>query len=244
MDKPLAGCVAAVTGASLGVGRAAALAFARAGADLVLCARGPEINAVAHEAEAQGARVLARCCDVTERAAVRRFGRLDILVNNAAVLGPRVTLAEFPAADFARVLDVNIQGVFHATQAALEFSMLKRRAGIIINMSSGVGRVGFARGGAYTVSKFALEGLTQVAAKELKDSGIGVCSFNPGMVRTRMRAAWAPGEDPTTLKSPDALGPQFVALVTAGMSCAGRCYCVTADGMLAELQPPEGTVNR
>lgn len=219
---------------------------------MALCARGREIALVAREAEALGARVLARRCDVSDRAAVRawlraavrRFGRLDVLVNNAAVLGPRIGLAQYPADDFARVLDVNVTGVFHATQAALQFSMLKRGAGVIINVSSGVGRVGFAQGGAYAVSKFALEGMTQIAALELKDAGIGVCSFNPGMTRTRMRAAWAPGEDPMTLKPPEALGAHFVTLAAAGASCAGRCYFVAKAGILAELEPPEGKVKR
>ena len=248
MNRPLAGQVAVVTGASLGVGRAAALALAQAGADLVICARGHEIVAVAREAKALGARVLARRCDIADRAAVRswlraaarQFGRLDVLVNNAAALGPRVAISHLPAAEFTRVMNVNVGGVLHATQATLEFSMLKRRAGIIINISSGVGRVGSAGGSAYAISKFAVEGFTQVAAAELRETGISVCSLNPGVTRTRMRAAWAPGEDPMTLKPPESLGQHFIALAASAAACAGRCYGVTSAGALVELEPPSG----
>ena len=247
MNKDLSGRVAVVTGASLGIGRAAALAFAGAGADLALCARGRELDAVAREAKALGARVLARRCDITDRPAVRswlraaakRFGRLDILVNNAGVLGPRGPVAALPAREFQRTLEVNVAGVLHATQAALEFSMLKRRSGVIINMSSGAGRTGGALGGAYTVSKFALEGLTQVAAADLKEFGITVCSFMPGVVRTRMRAAYAPGEDPMTLRIPETLGTHFLELSALAPARTGSCFAVAAGGNLVELTRPE-----
>lgn len=247
MAKRLAGRVAVITGASLGIGRAAALALGGAGADLALCARGPELDGVAREAEALGVRVLARRLDIADRTAVRawmraaakRFGRLDILVNNAGMLGPRAALSKFPPADFGRVLDVNVGGVLHATQAALEFSMLKRRSGVIINVSSGAGRSGGALGGAYAVSKFALEGMTQVAAAELKDSGISVCSFMPGVVRTRMRAAYAPAEDPMTLRVPASLSAHFLKLAVLDLGRTGRCFSVTSSGELVELVPPE-----
>lgn len=247
MPKLLAGRVAVVTGASLGIGRSAALAMAAAGADLALCARGRELDGVAREAAALGARVIARRCDVTDRAAVRawlraaakRFGRLDILVNNAGMLGARVPLAGYPPGEMSRVFDVNVAGVLHATQAALEFSMLKRRSGVIINMSSGAGRSGGALGGAYTVSKFALEGMTQVAAAELKDFGITVCSFMPGVVRTRMRAAYAPDEDPMTLKAPDSLAAHFLKLAVLEPARTGGCFGVTSAGKFVELVPPD-----
>jgi NAD(P)-dependent dehydrogenase (short-subunit alcohol dehydrogenase family) len=252
MDKFLSGRVAVVTGASRGIGRAAALALGGAGADLALCARGRELESVAREAAALGVRVMARRCDVADRSAVRawlraaarRLGRLDILVNNAGMLGPRAALAGFPAEDFGRVLDVNVGGVLHATQAALEFSMLKRRSGVIINVSSGAGRVGDALGGAYTVSKFALEGMTQVAARELHDSGICVVSFIPGVVRTRMRAAWAPDEDPMTLKTPDTLAKHFLKLAGLDLSRTGRCFAVSSTGKFVEIGRPEARLKK
>lgn len=246
MSKLLAGRVAVVTGASLGIGRAAALAFAGAGADLALCARGRELDGIAREAKALGARVLARRCDVTDRPAVRswlraaakRFGRLDILVNNAGMLGPRAALAAYPAREFQLTFEVNVAGVLHATQAAVEFSMRKRRSGVIINMSSGAGRTGGALGGAYTVSKFALEGLTQVAAADLKEFGITVCSFMPGLVRTRMRAAYAPDEDPMTLPIPEALSAHFLELAALDLARTGSCFAVASGGKLVELTKP------
>lgn len=247
MGASLRGRVAIVTGASLGIGRAAALAFAGGGADLVLCARGAELDAAAREARALGVRVSARRLDVCDRAAVRawlraaakRFGRLDILLNNAGILGPRAALDRYPASDFERVLAVNVAGVLHATQAALDYSMLARRSGVIINVSSGAGRSGGALGGAYTTSKFALEGLTQVAAVDLKDRGIAVCSFMPGVVRTRMRAAYAPAEDPMAIRPPESLAAHLLELAALAPARTGTCFAVASGGKLVELAKPE-----
>jgi NAD(P)-dependent dehydrogenase (short-subunit alcohol dehydrogenase family) len=93
--------------------------------------------------------------------------------------------------------------------------MIVQRHGSIINVSSGVGRVGRARWGAYAVSKFGLEGLTQVLADEVKEFGIRVNSVNPGPTRTEMRAEAYPEEDPLTLPTPEQITPIFVHLATA-----------------------------
>ena len=137
-------------------------------------------------------RVSASRCDISNPVAVRRwvgkvakrFGRIDILLNNAAILGPRVQLMDYPAADFEKVLRVNVLGALHVMRAVVDLSMARRRSGVIINVSSGAGRRGGPLGGAYAASKFALEGLTQIAAAEMKSFGVAVFSLNPGVTRT------------------------------------------------------------
>jgi NAD(P)-dependent dehydrogenase (short-subunit alcohol dehydrogenase family) len=220
----LHGKVALITGASRGIGRAIARAYAQEGANLALCARDVEALAdAAREIQAlrEGARVLARPCDVTRpdqvaelmAAIAETFGRLDILVNNAAILGPRLPIAEYPLEAWREVLEVNVTGVFLVTRSALP---LLRRAGggSIINLSSGVGRRGRARWGAYAVSKGAIEILTQILAEELAPEGIRVNAVNPGPTRTRMRAQAYPEEDPLSLPTPEEIAPIFVYLAS------------------------------
>ena len=165
--------------------------------------------------------MLARPCDVTRpdqvaelmAAITETFGRLDVLVNNAAILGPRLPIAEYPLEAWREVLEVNVTGVFLVTRAALP---LLRRAGggSIINLSSGVGRRGRARWGAYAVSKGAIEILTQILAEELASEGIRVNAVNPGPTRTRMRAQAYPEEDPLSLPTPEEIIPLFVYLAS------------------------------
>ncbi len=218
----LTGRVALITGASQGIGHAVAAAFAREGAALILCARRPEpLERVAAALRGRGVEVLAipadvgRAADITALAEAvrRRFGRLHVLVNNASVLGPMVPLAEYPPDAWETVLAVNLTGPFLLTRACLP---LVRAAGggSIINVSSGVGRAGRKGWGAYAVSKFGLEGLTQVLADELRGEGIRVNAVNPGGTRTAMRAAAVPGEDPGTLPAPEAITPVFLYLAT------------------------------
>lgn len=197
-----------VTGAGRGIGRAAALAFARAGASLALCARSAEVEETARAARALGAKVLARRLDVADAkavdafvaAAVKEFGRVDALVNNAAVLGPRASVLEVSPADWRAVLETNATGAFLMLRACAK-AMTK--GGAVVNLSSGAGRRGAAGVAAYCASKFALEGLTQAAAEDLKPLGIRVNALNPRPTRTAMRAAYAPGEDPAILKTPE-----------------------------------------
>lgn len=213
--------VVLITGAGRGIGRAAALAFAKAGASLVLCARSAEVEDTARAAEKLGAQVLARRLDVCDAAAVdalvsdavKRFGGIDVLVNNAAILGPHAPLLDLTPADWRAVLETNATGAFVVLKSCAR-AMKVRRSGSIINMTSGAGRRGSAETGAYTASKFAVEGLTQVAALELKEHGIRVNALNPRPTRTAMRAAYAPVEDPSTLKIPDDMAWAFLELAS------------------------------
>ncbi len=205
----LEGKVAMITGASQGLGRALALAYAKEGARVVINARSEEsIRPVAGEVEASGAEVLALAADVSKSAdverlvdaAVERFGGIDVLVNNAGVLGPRVAIAEYPEDEWRRVIDANLTGPFLVSKAVVPHMP---EGGSILNVVSGVSVEGCPEWGAYSVSKFGVEGLTQILASELEDRGIRVNAVDPGGMRTGMRAAAYPEEDPMTRITPE-----------------------------------------
>jgi NAD(P)-dependent dehydrogenase (short-subunit alcohol dehydrogenase family) len=205
----LEGKVALVTGASQGLGRALALAFAREGTRVAINSRSEEgVRPVAGEAESAGAEVLALAADVSRSAdverlvgaTVERFGRIDVLVNNAGVLGPRVPIEEYPEDEWRRVMDANLNGLFLVTKAAIPHMP---EGGSIINVVSGVSVEGRAEWGAYSVSKFGVEGLTQILASELEERGIRANAVDPGGMRTEMRAAAYPEEDPMTRITPE-----------------------------------------
>ncbi len=218
----LEGKVAMITGASQGLGRALALAYAKEGASIVINSRSEDgIRPVAEEARSSGAEVLALAADVTkgpdvERladAAVERFGRIDVLVNNAGLLGPRVPIADYPESEWRRVIDANLTGPFLVTKAVLA---RMPDGGSIVNVASGVSIEGRAEWGAYSVSKFGVEGLTQILAAELEERGIRVNAVDPGGMRTEMRAAAYPEEDPTTRITPEENTAVFVYLASDG----------------------------
>ncbi len=218
----LEGKVALVTGGSRGIGKAVAATYAREGAEVIIAAREVDsLEAAAAEIRKSGGRVVPLQADVAHREAVqglaeeitRRFGRLHILVNNASLLGPRVPLLEYPEEEWEQVIAVNLHGPFFIIKACLPF-MIQAGEGSIINVSSGVGRVGKPRWGAYAASKFGLEGLTQVLAAELKAHHIRVNAVNPGGTRTTMRAAAYPEEEPFTLPTPEEITPVFLYLAS------------------------------
>jgi NAD(P)-dependent dehydrogenase (short-subunit alcohol dehydrogenase family) len=220
-EKKLGGKTALITGGSRGIGKAVAAAYAREGAKVFICGRNAAdleraLLDLRNSGDADGlAGDLARLADVQRivGAAITRYGSIDVLVNNAGLVGPRAPLVAYPVAAWEEVVRVNLNGSFFMTQEVLKV-MLPRRQGSIINVSSGVGRVGRARWGAYAATKFALEGLTQVLAEELKDTGIRVNSLNPGPTRTRMRAEAYPDEDPMKLPAPEEIAPAFVYLAS------------------------------
>ncbi len=222
--KNLTGKVALVTGASRGLGRAIALALAREGADLVVCARGSShLDSVASEISRLGATCLAVTADLHHTRdiekvvvlALERFGRVDVLVNNASELGPTPLpyLADYPPHLFSEVMKVNLHAPFHLTWS-LVGQMLARGAGVVINVSSDVAVNGYASWGAYSVSKAALDGLTRTWAAELEGTGVQIYSVDPGDMRTAMHAAALPGDDPAGLADPADVAEAFVAIAT------------------------------
>ena len=212
--------VTLITGASQGLGRALALAFAEEGARVVVNARSDEsVRPVAGEVEGAGAEVLAVAADVSREAeverlvreTVERFGRIDVLVNNAGLLGPRVGVEDYPEDEWRRVIDANLTGPYLVSKATIPHLS---EGGSIINVVSGVSVEGRAQWGAYSVSKFGVEGLTQILASELAERGIRVNAVDPGGMRTDMRAAAYPEEDPQTRITPEENTAVFLYLAS------------------------------
>lgn len=214
-----------ITGGGQGIGREAALAFAREGANVAICGRNSaSLGAVAAELRALGAKTVAENCDVGDEgqvsefiaAVLREFHAIDVLINNAAVLGPTGPFVGVSAAGWEKTLRANLTGPFLVTREVLRSSMLKRKLGVVINVSSGQGRRASAGWGPYAASKSGLEGMTQVWADETRSTAIRFYTLNPGATATAMRAAAVPGEDPSTLRRPAQVADAFVELALDG----------------------------
>jgi len=212
--------LAVVTGGSRGLGRAVCRLFASEGYAVAACARAAkDLRALKDEIQKSGGEIFVASADVGVEKDVRRFakavegrfGRVDVLINNAGVLGPQRPLKDCPSAAWGAAVRTNILGLFHVTKAFLPL-FWRQGSGCIINVSSGAGKTGKARWGAYCVSKFAMEGFTQVLAKETAERNIAVYSLNPGPTRTAMRAEAYPEEDPLTLPPPEKIAAAFLAL--------------------------------
>jgi NAD(P)-dependent dehydrogenase (short-subunit alcohol dehydrogenase family) len=220
--KILSGKAALVTGGSRGIGRAIAERYARQGAQVFVCGRDEmTLRAAIDEMRKSGGEIEGLAGDVGNRedvrriasTAVERYGAIHILVNNASILGPRETVANYPETAWEEVLRINLTGLFLMTRAVLPV-MLAQQTGSIINVTSGVGRQGKAQWGGYAVSKAGLEALTQVLADEVGQDGIRVNAVNPAATRTAMRAQAYPAEDPLTLPTPEEILPIFVYLAS------------------------------
>lgn len=214
--KGLSGKAVMITGASKGLGRALSVAFAQEGAKLALSARGAEaLERVKRELEALGAEVLAVAGDMSVSRDVERFvaaaedayGRIDVLINNASILGPSPMplLLDYPEEDFAHVLRVNAVGPFLVTRRVLP-NMLLRGSGSIVNVTSEAGNAGYAGWGAYGISKFALEGLTETWADEVQETGVRVNMVDPGEMDTEMHALAVPDCDYELAKPQEVTG--------------------------------------
>ena len=221
LQPDLEGRVAVVTGAGRGIGRAIARALAEAGAHVVVAARTvKEIEAVAKEITAAGHLATAIRVDLADEASVaglfarvrRDLGRLDVLVNNAGIglYGP---VADFSAADFDRVLAVNLRGTFLCCREAMNL-MMPGGAGYIISISSVVGFKGYANQAAYTASKHGIMGLTKTLAAEAQPHGIRVSAILPGGVDTDLVRDARPDLDPQVLLRPEDIAQTVLYLLS------------------------------
>ena len=223
----LSGKLAFITGASQGLGRALALAFAREGvAGLAVVARRIEpLNELGSELRslAPGTKVLVIQADVSLPRDIERMvattldafgGHLDVLVNNASVLGPSPMpyLLDYPLEDFQEVLNANLIGPFLLIRKFLP-AMIEQ-GGSIINVTSDAGIVGYPGWGAYGISKFGLEGLSQTWAAELAETTVRVNWVDPGSMNTAMHRAAEPEEDPSQWANPADVTEAFVYLAS------------------------------
>lgn len=214
-----------VTGAGDGIGRTAAKTFAAHGATVILLGRTtPKLEAVYDEIEnAGGPQPAIFPMDLGEarietfehfaEAVEQEFGRLDGLLHNAGLLGQRTPIANYHFGTWEQVMQVNVNAAFGLTKTLLPL-LEKSEAGSVVFTGSSVGLEGRAYWGAYSVSKFATEGLMQVLADELDGvSDVRTNSINPGATRTNMRAAAYPAEDPRSVTSPEDIMPTYLYLM-------------------------------
>ncbi len=227
----LAGRIALITGASRGIGAAVARRFAAEGAQLVLVARTvgglEELDDRIREDGGQKATLVPldlREFDAIDRLGAslyERFGRLDVLVGNAGVLGTLSPVGHIEPPDWAEVLDVNLTANWRLIRS-LDPLLRRSQAGRAIFVSSGAAVAAHAYWGAYAVSKAALEMLVKTYAAELAKTNVRANLIDPGAVRTAMRAKAFPGEDPETLRTPETIAETFVELAEAACKKNGE----------------------
>jgi 3-oxoacyl-[acyl-carrier protein] reductase len=227
MSADLSGRVALVTGAGRGIGRSIALALSKAGARAFLTARSSDqLQGVAGEIRAWGGEAdflaadLGRADGVEEvfDALRRRYGKLDVLVNNAG-LGLSGPVAEFPAESLELLLAVNVKGLFLCCQQAMRL-MVPTRGGYIVNISSVVGFKGYPNQAAYTASKHAVMGITKSLAVEAQPHGIRVSAILPGGVDTALMEALRPDLDRSLLMKPEDVADAVMFLLSLSDSAA------------------------
>ncbi|XP_062509271.1 levodione reductase-like [Corticium candelabrum] len=194
MATKLSGKIAIITGAAGDIGRASAMRLARDGCNLVLVdLAGTDLESVKQEVESNGATCLAIRADVTKSddvqdfvsRAVRRFGKIDLLFNNAGVQGCFTPTNDYPEEDFSKVIKVNVEGVFLCLKYTSQ-AMVKSGQGVIVNTASLAGMIGPQNMLAYSASKHAVVGMTKTAAKDLAPYNIRVCAISPGLVEGKM----------------------------------------------------------
>ena len=221
----LSGRIIAITGPTRGIGHAVAMACATHGATVVLVGRNVKrLEAVHAQIEAAGAaeatiapfdleKAVASDYDTLASALMDRYGRLDGLVHNASILGMLAPIEHFDVPTWSRVMHVNATAPFALTHVLLPVLRKSDDASIIFT-SSAVGRKARAFWGAYSVSKCAIEGLSEILAQEMENvSNIRVNTLSPGATRTAMRLQAFPSENPDTVTPPEAIVGAYLALL-------------------------------
>jgi NAD(P)-dependent dehydrogenase (short-subunit alcohol dehydrogenase family) len=232
MPPPLADRIALVTGASRGIGYATALALAKAGAHIVALARTVGgLEELDDAIRAAGGSATLVPLDLKDYAGIERLGhalqerfrRLDVLVGNAGMLGPLSPLGHVQPQAWDEVMAVNVTANWRLV-CAMDPLLRSSDAGRVVFISSGVTAQAPAYWGPYTISKSALEALARTYAAECTSTKVRINLFQPGPIRTRMRAQAMPGEDPMTLEAPDKVAELVVSLCLPSVQENAKIY--------------------
>jgi NAD(P)-dependent dehydrogenase (short-subunit alcohol dehydrogenase family) len=249
MIKPLAECIALVTGASRGIGAATALSLAAAGAHVVALARTiGGLEELDDKIRAIGGSATLVPLDLMDFSGIDRLGgalheryrRLDILIGNAGILGPLSPLGHVDPKAWDEVMTVNVNANFRLIRSMDPLLRLSP-AGRVVFITSGVAAAARAYWGPYAVSKAALEVLARTYASETSTTAVRVNLVNPGPIRTRMRVQAMPGEDPATLDPPDRVAEKIVELCLPEFSASGKLYDYRNNALLDFRAPAAGT---
>jgi NAD(P)-dependent dehydrogenase (short-subunit alcohol dehydrogenase family) len=245
MSKPLANRLAVITGASRGIGRAAALAYAEAGAHVIALARTQgALEELDDDIRALGGTATLVPLDLSDMEALdrlggaihQRWGKLDVFLGNGAVLGPITPLGHVSPKAWDDVMTVNVTANWRLIRS-LDPLLRASDAGRAILLSSGASWKCNAYWGPYSVSKAAIDALGRTYAAETATTPVKVMLVNPGPLRTRMRASAMPGEDPLTLRTPAELAPHLVALGSPEWKESGKLFDFPSGKVLAFQHP-------
>ncbi len=245
MSGPLADRIALVTGASRGIGAATALALAKAGAHVVAIARTVGgLEELDDRIRASGGSATLVPLDLKDFAGIdrlggvinERYGRLDVMIGNAGILGPLSPLGHVEPTAWDDVISINVTANFRLIRS-MDPLLRRASAGRVVFVSSGVAATARAYWGPYAVSKAALETLARTYASEMSSTAVRVNVINPGSIRTRMRAQAMPGEDPATLDPPEQVAEQIVQLCLPSFTETGRLYDHPRHTLMAFTPP-------
>lgn len=245
MSKPLISRIALVTGASRGIGYATAIALAKAGAHVVALARTvgalEELDDEVNKAGSAATLVPLDLKDLDGIARLgaalnERFGKLDVMVANAAILGPLSPLSHVDPKAWSELIAVNVTANWQLIRC-MEPLLQKSDAGRAVLVTSRASSSATAYWGPYATSKAALDMMGRTWAAENTITNLKINLFDPGAIRTRMRATAFPGEDPNTLKTPDVVAEKIVSLCLPDVAETGQLYSFRAGKFLTFNEP-------
>jgi NAD(P)-dependent dehydrogenase (short-subunit alcohol dehydrogenase family) len=245
MDKPLNGRIALVTGASRGIGYHIAKELGAAGAHVIAVARTQGgLEDLDDEIKAAGGEATLVPLDLSDMAGIdrlgaaihERWGKLDIFIANAAMLGTISPLGHVEAKVFERLMTLNITSIWRLIRSVDPLLRLSDDGRALI-LSSSVAHSARAYWGPYAASKAAVEVLARAWADEMKSTRLKINSIDPGATRTAMRAQAAPGEDPLSLPHPSKVGARIARLCHSDVQETGRLFVVRKDRFVSYLDP-------